>query len=123
MNIKTISKLIVITYVLLTIIKVFTVHMNTTPGGMEPGIYFKIQPTVSNVFAAGEEHETLFVDYYTWRHSWYRDQQYWNIISFNMYSMISDIYVALIATWWFLSAGLVGFGLFKVYSLGSRSRE
>jgi len=109
----------IIFYLLLTIVKFFTVAMITTPGALDAEIYFKIHPTTTNWIVAGEAHETFFANYYTWRYSWYNSGQFWQITNTHRYSfLVHEIYTALIYLWWILSAGLIVFALFKVYLLG-----
>ncbi|MCL2690353.1 MAG: hypothetical protein FWE57_10985 [Chitinispirillia bacterium] len=95
-------KLIVGIYIAFTIIKLFTARMDFQCEE-DPSIYFKIYPTINNIFYGGNS----YIDFYSEKYSWYRSQEYFRILPLNGYYVLWYIYDAIIYLWWAMSAGLV----------------
>ena len=104
-------KYFTVIYIILTIIKFFTVSINTVREE-DPTIYFKFYPTIENsvkpVIDPGELYE-----YYCNKYSWYAQKQYFEIVHSHGGSFaVLYIYYALIALWWVSSAGLIFYALY-----------
>ena len=100
-------------YILLTLIKFFTVNIDTIREE-DPTIYFKFYPTVENTIKPVIDPGELS-DYYYKKYPWYERGEYWEIIHSRGGSFIvSDIYYTLIVLWWILSILLVLYALYKL---------
>jgi hypothetical protein len=118
MNIK---KSIIIIYVILTVIKLFTARIDHVREE-DPTIYFKFVPTISNVFLRGGD-TSGYREMYESRHSWYKNMQYWEICHGNNSSTFNFVYETLIFLWWLASAGLIYFALYQLFIMtGNGSR-
>ena len=99
---KSNCKMIICIYIALTIIKLFTASIYQQREE-DPTIYFKVQPSISNVFQSSDRH----IDFYNDEFQWYRNNQYRELFHANGNVVVALIYFALILLWWVSSAGLI----------------
>ena len=96
-------------YIVLTIIKLFTATIGSQREE-DPTIYFKLHPTINNIFFGSDKD----IERYSIKYSWYRNNQYWEIFHSSGHYIVWDIYRILIILWWVSSAGLVVFAGYKL---------
>lgn len=103
------KKLIVGIYIALTVIKLFTANIYHQREE-DPTIYFKLHPTLDNVFSGSDKS----IDFYKNKYLWYRNRQYWEMFHDSSSYVVELIYDALIISWWASSAGLIVFAIRKI---------
>ena len=115
-------KIFTIFYIILTLIKFFTVNIDTIREE-DPTIYFKFYPTIENTIKPIIDPGELS-DYYYNKYSWYEKGEYWEIIHSHGGSfIISDIYYMLIALWWITSILLVLYAFYKLNNENLRKHK
>jgi len=129
------GKFIVGIYCALTIIKLFTVCINS-PSEKHPIYCLTIRPTLGNIFYASDKAIIYYESMYKWRemgferqflrvvhssfsnlaiYELYKKHQYWQLFYGDR---IEYVYNTLIFLWWIMSIGLIVFAFYKLL-LGS----
>ena len=91
-------KVVILIYLLLTIVKFFTaeIYMQREE---DPTIYFKLYPSVSNVFYGSDMHLEEYADKY----EWFDKGEFWEICHGNGEYYISLAYRIVVSLWWFFT--------------------
>lgn len=90
-------KYLILIYVFLTFIKLFTASIDKQREE-DPTLILKLTPTIQNVFHGSDE----AIETYTETHNWYKEHKYCEIIHFGSVGLLR-IYEFIIYFWWFVT--------------------
>ena len=104
------KKRIIIIYIILTAIKLFTIQIDTMREE-DPTVFIKPAPNITNRLYSFEDRYSYKYEIYKEKYSWYKDKKFLEIFHGEL---LGCIYNILIYMWWILSFVIVVYMLFGI---------